>query len=183
MGCLDPNVLLKRGAPYSFGFGTDAKEFRKYQRSPFRWFAEAIAKQFPPEQHRRVADVAGGPWGHSARALKAVGYRVVVMIDPSGRRLPGMSLRKRKFRVHDALEFDLLVGFRPCGASQKLIRAAKQVPLAFLPCGCGWVWPSIVSRGKKYAAAPMSGATKFFHICGVPFTRVGPVFMSRPALR
>ncbi len=182
MGCLDPKVLLKRGQPYSFGFGTDKKEFKKYWRDTHLWFARAVAKRFPPAEHRRVADV-GGYTGLTAQALKKVGYPVVVTIDPQGRKSSGVALLKRKFLVRDAEDFDLVVGFRPCGASQKIVRAGKYCPVALLPCGCGRVWIPIVARGKTIWPYAMSGATKFFHICGVKFDRVGPVFMTREGTR
>ncbi len=159
------------------GFSS-VKECESFLRNRHMWFARAVAKRFPPAEHRRVVDV-GGYTGHTAQALKKVGYRVVVTIDPEGERSPGVALRKRRFLVQDAQGFDLVVGFRPCGASQKIIRAGKYRPVALLPCCCSKIWPPIVVRGKTIWPYPISGITKFFHTCGVKFSRVGPVFMTR----
>ncbi len=151
----------------------------------FDWEAPALAKivqLHPPESFPRVADVGGGH-GRMARCLRDLGYRVT-LIDPTyylvngtqARRVrarerrkkanKGIRVRRRRFLVRDAADFDLLVGMRPCSASQQLVRAAKQKPLIMLPCyGCARVWP-----GNSCTVANIE---KFFRAMGVGFRREG----------
>lgn len=191
-----PSGARRKALAKQEGFPSVAA-YRRYHRDPDLWFAQEVAKRFPPEDFPRVADVAGG-YGHTAKALKKVGY-VVETFDPEGERVKGVRLHKRKFWVRDARDFDLVVGFRPCGASQKLIRAGKYRPIAMIPCFCRSVWPPIsrrkpgpkpkwrsiadsraIDRWRRLYPTPTTGATKFFKTQGVPFDRIGPLFISKP---
>ncbi len=146
-----------------------------------------IVELHPPEEFPRVADVGGGT-GRMAVVLRELGYKVT-LIEPvrhrtrgwrrlkngkyravtrllRGPSLEGIRVRRRKFLVRDALDYDLLVAVRPCGASQKLVRAAKYRPLVLLPCTeyCT-VWP-----GKSGAVANIE---RCFRDLGVGFRRQG----------
>jgi hypothetical protein len=128
---------------------------------------EHVISTFPPDAFPNVADVAGGD-GHFAVALRDAGYKPTV-IDPMTTCVPkGVQVLKRKFLVQDAERFDLLVGLGPCSASQKLLRAARRVPVVFVPCMCRSVWPK--PRNTVLEAAAFLRKQK------VPFKKDGPMF-------
>ena len=137
--------------------------------SLFWWELPALGKiveLHPPDLFPRVADVGGGR-GAMACALRDLGYEPTI-IDPNrpslssmkrirgkwrrhatksdrkrAKAMKGITVRRRKFMVSDAKDYDLLVGLRPCAASKKLVRAAKHRPLVMLPCTefCRRIWP------------------------------------------
>ena len=79
----------------------------------------------------------------------------------------GIKVRREKFLVRHAFAFDLLVGLRPCGASKKLVRAAKYRPLVLKPCTawCNWVWPG--------NSGSIRSIERYFRALGVGFRRQG----------
>jgi hypothetical protein len=126
-----------------------------------------VKKTFPHRRFPRVADVGGGD-GHFSEALRDAGYKPTV-IDPEASCTPrDVEVFKRKFLVQDADNFDLLVGLCPCSASQKLVRAAKRVPVVFVPCMCRSVWPN--SRNTVLEAAAFLTKQK------IPFEKKGLMF-------
>ncbi len=112
-----------------------AKKWEKLRRE----LAKEIKRRYPVRKFPRIADVAGGA-GSLAKMLVKAGYKVAI-IEPKGQKVKGARLWKRKFFVQDHVSFDLIVGFAPCGASQKLVRAGKYKPTVLVPCGCRSVWP------------------------------------------
>ncbi len=143
------------------GFGY--AELRKVHRRQLKEMARAIKKRFPSSEFPRVADVAGGD-GRLTSLLIKEGYRVTI-IDPAGCKVKGSRVLKRKFLVRDAQDYDLLVGFYPCQASQKLLRAAKYKPVVFHPCKCRHHWPG----GRD----PRIEAQAFMKKQGVTYERDG----------
>jgi len=120
---------------------------------------------FPPELFPRVADVGGGE-GRLALAMREFGYDPVI-IDPTPASV-GLPVLSRRFQVKDAEGFDLIVAVGPCGASQKLMRAAKGTPTVFVPCMCRSVWP-----GTRH---PILEASAFLTRMKVDFRKEGRVF-------
>ncbi len=152
-----------------------------------RPFLARVLELYPPDLYPRVADV-GGAGGYMAIPLLRAGYKVTV-IDPavrtardrglwkSPRRKPlprGVKKAPRKFLVKDAADFDLLVGFFPCDASLKLIRAAKYKPLIFQPCWCRRFWPGEESTIKEISS--------YFRDMDVSFRKKGRIFWTPPKL-
>lgn len=114
------------------------------QRKARRDLVREIQKHYPPEEYPRVADVAGGN-GQLTQLLLKAGYKVT-LIDPSSKKVKGARFWKRKFLVRDRKDFDLIIGYRPCGASQKMVRAAKYMPVVLVLCGCRSIWPGCCGK-------------------------------------
>lgn len=129
---------------------------------------QVAKKLYPPKRFRRVADVAGGE-GRFTTALRRAGYKVTI-IDPYGSKRKGLRVRRRKFRVSDADDFDLLFAFRPCRASRQVVRAAKRKPLLMVPCSCRSVWPA--------DTVPFRACAAFFRELEIPFRRLGLIFVT-----
>ena len=115
-----------------------------------------IYKKYPPKIFKYIADVGGGN-GDIAKKLIKKGYHVTI-IDPKGKKISGGLLIKDKFLIKDSLNFDLLIGFLPCGGTKKLIRAGKYKPVVFTPCKCKKHWnigknsqKDVRDEMKKYA--------------------------------
>lgn len=138
-----------------------------------------VKRLYPPGEFPKVLDVAGGA-GFYARALARVGYQVTI-IDPHARRAKTSSRNKprilrRKLKVADVDSFDLVFAYRPCGASQTVVRAARRRPVVLVPCTCSRVWPG--------NGGFMAGAERFLKKLGVPYRRKGTViFTGARALR
>ncbi len=118
--------------------GFDMVKRAKNREELRREFLKEIKRRYPVRKFPRSADVAGGH-GNLAKWLVKAGYKVTI-IDPKGYRVDGARLWKRKFFVQDHVFFDLIVGFAPCGASQKIVRAGKYKAAVLAPCGCRSVW-------------------------------------------
>ncbi len=138
---------------------TELRRGRAFRRlGASGWLARLTRILFPPADFPRVADIAGGR-GSLSTALIREGFKVT-LIDPApggytlhrckGRRVlrpsrhsnvpKGVKLRRKRFLVRHADDFDVLVGAHPCGASKKLVRAARQRPVILVPCWCRSVW-------------------------------------------
>lgn len=143
--------------------GFSYAKVRKQHQQERRDLVKEIKKQHPPREFPRVADVAGGVDGDLTKLLLKAGYKVT-LIDYRGMKVKGARLWKRKFLVRDHEDFDLIVGYRPCGASRKLVRVAKYKPVVLAICGCRWVWWAqnhIPKRKPRHA--PRLLARRFMH--------------------
>jgi len=126
---------------------------------------------YPPKTHPRVLDVAGGA-SPVATAFARAGYDVTT-IDPHGKRRKGIRFMKRRFLVRDAEGYDLLLAFRPCAASRKVVRASRSLPTIMIPCMCRSVWPK--------SDVPYRACAAYFRQLGIPFRRLGLVFLTGDA--
>jgi hypothetical protein len=156
-----------------------------------------VVELHPPEQFPRLADVGGGSGraarvlvdlGYQVtiidptpreprlhlRHLPPKRRAEITACETRERRLNrkelralGIKVRREKFLVRHASEFDVLFGLRPCGASKKLVRAAKYRPLVMKPCTawCSYVWPG--------NSGSVRNIERYFRSLGVGFRREG----------
>lgn len=103
----------------------------------FDLFGRLIVELFPPNQYRRVADIAGGK-GYLQTNLRERGYDVTTYDERQGRRdRPGrFQYRYQLFGSHVKEDYDLLVGMHPDEATDVIINEAakRKIPFAVVPC-------------------------------------------------
>ena len=101
----------------------------------FKRFAEFISVVYPVGDYPRVMSVADAR-GSLAKELEALGYYVTI-VDP---KVPAyLGHIKEEFRAEMAQDMDLVVGLKPDQATQEIVRAVRQCPVAVVPC-CNY-WP------------------------------------------
>lgn len=113
----------------------------------------------------KVADVAGGR-GTLNEMLTLEGYDVVT-IDPDLRfKNPCLVGVNACFDHHMAIDYDLIVGMHPDGATEEIARAARYRPVILVPC-CR-IWEGVEMRATRSIRGTVE---KFFGLNGIPFDK------------
>lgn len=118
----------------------------------FDLFAKLIARCFPKDRYRKVADVAGGK-GYLQVALRTLGYNVTTFDKRKGRknRPNRFQYQYRYFDKKIKDKFDLLVGMHPDEATDVVIAEAAKRKIPFVLCPCCIMPNAIVYWGvHKY---------------------------------
>jgi hypothetical protein len=122
----------------------------KYRLSEHRETAALVRRLFPDVA--TIADVGGGD-GTLAKLLRRMGY-MVTTIDPAPRDTAFRAARRclcraaptadacgywpENFVASMAMEFDLVVGLRPCEATRETVLAAQHARVLIVPCCDKW---------------------------------------------
>jgi len=107
----------------------------------FEVLTEYIFHNFP--NVRKIADVAGGMFGHLNISLTKCGYDVTTIDPRFGYRdynCYGMGV---PYHENMASAFDLIVGLHPDGATESIVYSANFKPIIIVPCCNHW-------EGERY---------------------------------
>lgn len=110
----------------------------------FTVLAEFVARNFPPEEFQKVADVAGGS-GQLSIELNKKGYNST-LIDPRKKVLKGISHKRKCWKSSMSDDYDLIVGLHPDETTEELCNSTYFRPIVLVPC-CKH-WKGIESHGS-----------------------------------